>query len=248
VDGAAYIQQLERGEHSVRKRKESGQSMLEFALCLPILCFLLLAVVDFARAYSVEKRLEQGAHSATLAVSDPSFSDSGRYSDVANYIAAQAGLTAGTVNPTRTYSADANGNNRVIITAEYKYRLLLPGLRNLQVGGITDGTLAIGVRATGVAPTDPPDIDPTGCSSSHCVSITPSTGRGTPSGLDGLVCTVFWENDATVPPTLSPKALWPNCSTTNPFFYNAPQGQEVTATITQADGVVSRPASPVTVP
>src|SRR6185437_12012762 len=109
---------------------------------------------DFARAYSVQKRIAQGAYSAALALSDPSYSNS----EVANYIAAQAGLSSGSVSVTKTYSADLNGNNHITITAGYQYSMLLPGLQALRVGGITNGKLAIGVRATRSAPTNPPTI------------------------------------------------------------------------------------------
>jgi hypothetical protein len=223
---------------------ECGQSLLELALCLPVFCFLLLAAVDFARAYSVEKRLEQGAHSAALltVMADPSYSDT----DVASYIAIQAGLPSGTVTAAKTYSADTNGNNHVTITAAYGYPLLFPGLRSVQAGGIANGKLGIGVQATGIAPTDPPLLTHS-CPGTTCqIVVKPNTGAtGTPSGLENLVCTIY-ENGA-------PKRLTPDCSGANPLNYPYTEPCPVsscqfTATITQADGVVSQSSSPWTAP
>ena len=225
-----------------------GQSMTELALAMLVFCFLLLGVVDMARAYSVDKRLEQGAHLAALSYADPSYSST----YVASYIATQAGLSSGAVTVTKTYSVDDNGNNHVILTAAYAYPLLLPGLRNLQVGAITNGKLSIAVQATANAPTDPPtitlDTTTTHCSSTStkCLKIAPSTtGTATPSGLSGLVCTVYLQSGT----TLTPKVLSPQNCETSPLYYDVStlSGQTVVAKITQADGVVSQASSPWTV-
>src|SRR5918911_756800 len=140
-----------------------GQSMTERPMLLPILAFLLLAVVDFAHVHSVQQRLENGTHLAALKLlADPSV-------PLAAGIAAEARLPSGAVTATTVYTADLNGNNHVTITAQYDDPLMLPGLRNLQTRALTNGKLRITVQATGLARTDPPTIaiDPV---LSHCGS------------------------------------------------------------------------------
>src|SRR5438105_117590 len=114
-----------------------GQSMIELALLIPVLGLLLLAVVDFARAYNVQQRLENGAHLVALQLlANPSV-------PVAASIAAQAGLPPGSVTATTSYAADLNGDNHVTLTAQYDDPLMLPGLRSMQTHTPSNGTLRI---------------------------------------------------------------------------------------------------------
>jgi Flp pilus assembly protein TadG len=218
-----------------------GQSMTELAMLLPILAFLLLAVVDFAHVHSVQQRLENGAHLAALKLlANPSVS-------LAPDIAAEARLPSGAVTATTVYTADRNGDNHVTITAQYDDPLMLPGLRNLQTRALTNGKLRITVQATGLARTDPPtitnDLLPLlHCSlgSTYCLKIAPLTGTGpaTPSGLSNLVCTVYRNG--------TPQQLQPGCDPSTPLYYGATgvsPGETFTATVTQADGIVSLPGT-----
>jgi hypothetical protein len=218
-------------------------------MLLPILAFLLLAVVDFAQVYSVQQRLENGAHLAALKLlANPS-------EPLAADIATEARLPSSAVTATTTYTADLNGDNHVTITAQYDDPLMLPGLRNLQTRAFTNGKLRITVQATGLARTDPPtitnDLTLSDCGLSsgignYCLKIMPSTGPATPSGLSypvsQLVCTVY-RNGA-------PQQLQPGCSADprnlNPLYYGATgvsSGETFTATVTQADGIVSLPVT-----
>jgi TadE-like protein len=215
-----------------------GQSMTELAMLLPILAFLLLAVVDFAHVHSVQQRLENGTHLAALKLlANPSV-------PLAAGIAAEARLPSTAVTATTSYTADLNGDNHVTIMAQYDDPLMLPGLRNLQTRALTNGKLRITVQATGLARTDPPTItsDPlSSCSPStgitYCLKVAPSTGSATPSGLRNLVCTVY----RGVSGNVTPQQLQPGCESA-PLYYGATgvsPGEAFTATITQADGVVS---------
>ena len=224
-----------------RTRHGRGQSMTELAMLLPILAFLLLAVVDFAQVHSVQQRLENGTHLAALKLlANPSV-------PLAAGIAAEARLLSSAVTATTSYTADLNGDNHVTITAQYDDPLMLPGLRNLQTRALTNGKLRITVQATGLARTDPPTITTdllTNCSLSsgigtYCLKIAPLTGTGpaTPSGLRHLVCTVYRNG--------TPQQLQPGCEST-PLYYGATgvsSGETFTATVTQADGVVSLPGT-----
>ncbi len=220
-----------------------GQSMIELALLMPVLCFLLLAVVDLARAYSVAQRLEQGAHLASSKLlATPTL-------PLVAAVAAEAGLPPSAVTATASYSADPNGNNHVTITAAYPYPLLLPGLRALQLGALSNGTVRIAVQAAGLARTDPPTIASdltlsdcalTAAAGVYCLQIAPlPAGTGaTPAGLVGLVCTVYKNG--------TPLALQPSCANGTPLRYGATgvtATDHFTATVTQADGVVSVPGT-----
>src|SRR5919204_5636696 len=194
-----------------------GQSMPELAMLLPILAFLLLAVVDFAHVHSVQQRLENGTHLAALKLlANPCVSPP---ACIATDIAAESRLPSGAVTATTSYAADPNGDNHVTITAQYDDPLMLPGLRNLQMSALTNGKLRITVQATGLARTDPPtitnDLLPLiHCSlgSTYCLKIAPSTGSATPSGLSNLVCTVYRNG--------TPQQLQPGCESA-PLYYGA---------------------------
>ncbi len=165
-------------------------------------------------------------------------------------IATEAGLPASAVTATTSYGADPNGNNHVTITAAYAYPLMLPGIRNLQTGALSNGTLLIAVRATNLARTDPPTItsDPTlsDCAltpavGASCLQVAPLPPPGTgatPAGLGSLFCTVY-KNGA-------PQAVRLACASGTPLYYGATgvtATDRFTATVTQADGVVSLPGS-----
>src|SRR5919204_658286 len=87
-----------------------GQSMTELAMLLPILAFLLLAVVDFAHVHSVQQRLENGTHlAASKLLANPSV-------PLAAGIAAEARLPSSAVTATTSYTADLNGDNHVTLS------------------------------------------------------------------------------------------------------------------------------------
>src|SRR5919201_6409516 len=84
-----------------------GQSVTELAMLLPILAFLLLAVVDFAQVHSVQQRLENGTHLAALKLlANPCVP---LPACIAADIATEARLPSGAVSATTIYTPDLNG-------------------------------------------------------------------------------------------------------------------------------------------
>jgi hypothetical protein len=64
----------------------------------------------------------------------------------------------GTVTAITHYSTDANGDDQVVVTAQYGYPLLLPGLQGVRTGRLSDGKLQITVQAAGLATTSVPTL------------------------------------------------------------------------------------------
>lgn len=85
-----------------RARDERGQALVEFAITMPILLFLLLGIVDFARAWNVYEVLtDAGREGARHAVVDNGSSDA-EVQGIVIQAAARAGisLTAGDITIT----------------------------------------------------------------------------------------------------------------------------------------------------
>jgi Flp pilus assembly protein TadG len=75
------------------KESESGQALVEFAITLPILLFLLLGIADFARAWNVYEVLtDAGREAARLAVVDNGSTEA-EVRAVVREAAARAGIT-----------------------------------------------------------------------------------------------------------------------------------------------------------
>lgn len=166
---------------------ERGQSMVELALIIPMLCMLLLGAVDFARVSSVQQHLEQAVHLATLRLQTDSTLA------VTSFVQAESGLPSATASKgySADFSASPDGADQVVVTATYDYPLLLPGLQNLRTRTLSDGKLHVSVTGAGVATTDPPTI----VTSSHTVTVTPPmAGNATPPGLT-LTCMLVDQSD-----------------------------------------------------
>lgn len=122
------------------RRSYRGQSTVELALCLPVVCYLLVGAVDFARLLSAQHHLAHAAHVLTLRlIKTPPSRLTG--TTLTTLIAGESGLAGATA--TLRYVADSAGGVQAIVSAHYDYPLLLPGLQALRVGGAPAGTLPI---------------------------------------------------------------------------------------------------------
>src|SRR5437763_8135215 len=100
-----------------------GQSIVELAMILPVMLFLLLGAVDYAQVLSAEQHLENAAHVATLRLlTTPSLSSP---ANLAALIQAESGLAP--VSAVARYSVSGERADQVVVTATYNYPLLLPG-------------------------------------------------------------------------------------------------------------------------
>jgi Flp pilus assembly protein TadG len=214
--------------HPVRRRAR-GQSIVELAMILPIVLFLLLGAVDYAQVLSAEQHLENAAHVATLRLlTQPSLSSP---VPLKALIQAESGLAP--VSAGATYSVSGEGADQVVVTATYNYPLLLPGLQNLRIGALSNGTFQISVSAAGVAVTTPPTVS----DSSGTITVLPPTGTTVPSGL-ALRCTLY-KNAMPVPtpqPCSTAGATWSHPAAVATYTY--------TATVMQVNGLTSAPSTP----
>jgi hypothetical protein len=140
------------------------------------------------------------------------------------------------VSASATYSVSGEGADQVVVTATYNYPLLLPGLQNLRIGALSNGTFQISVSAAGVAVTTPPTVsDPSGT-----VTVLPPTGTTVPSGLS-LTCTLYQNGVQTASGA---------CSSGAPFQWTnpSPGTNAYTATVMQVNGITSAPSTPVSGP
>ena len=123
------------------RRRERGQSLVEFALILPILMALLLLTIDVGRLFyayvGVTNASREGAayavaNVAAQGVSDPTIATR----------AQQEGSTTYAVTSTCAPSCVANGQNTVKVSVSTTFNFLFPILLpNMQLGGASTGVI-----------------------------------------------------------------------------------------------------------
>jgi Flp pilus assembly protein TadG len=201
-------------------------------MILPVVLFLLLGAVDYAQVLSAEQHLENAAHVATLRLLTRP--DLGSPASLKPFIQAESGLAP--VSAGATYSVSGEGADQVAVTATYNYPLLLPGLQNLRIGALSNGTFQISVSAAGVAVTSPPTVTDT----SGTITVLPPTDTTVPSGLT-VTCTLYENGVQTASGA---------CSSGSPFQWTnpSPGANAYTAKVMQVNGITSAPSTPVSGP
>lgn len=125
-------------------RRDDGQALVEFALTMPILLFLLLGIVDFARAWNVYEVLtDAGREAARYAVVDNG-STQVEVRQLVKDAAGRAGLvvTDGDI----TINEGAARGDPTTVTVQYGYELKWVGWMMGLLGG--DRTLNFTVAST----------------------------------------------------------------------------------------------------
>ncbi|MDN3019727.1 TadE/TadG family type IV pilus assembly protein [Paenibacillus sp. BSR1-1] len=112
-------------------KSEKGQSLVEFALVVPLLILLLFGIIDFARIFHVYLTMDHAGREAARAASIGNDDTSIRTTAVND--AASIGLTADKV--AISSGSRASGSN-VTITITYPITFLTPVIGNI-VGSIT---------------------------------------------------------------------------------------------------------------
>lgn len=125
----------------MRRGLESGSSLIEVALVLPILLVLSMGMLDFGRAFHTKSLLDQaareGARLAAVTAPDVPLVQ-GRVATV---------LAAGGVTPTSTTVDGPDGSRMVTVTVTATFAFVTPGVFAF-VGGSYGNTLAMTGRST----------------------------------------------------------------------------------------------------
>ena len=126
------------------KKREDGQSLVEFAMVVPIFLLVLFAIVDFGMAFhawiTVTNSAREGARIG--AVHAPAASIEQRVRDTAT------SLDETNLHVTVTNADDQGGQpgESVVVDVSYDYSLMTPlaNLLNLVSGGIIADTFSLG--------------------------------------------------------------------------------------------------------
>ena len=111
-------------------RQRRGAAVVELAVLLPLLVFLFVITVDFARIYYFSVTLQNCARAGALHASDPLVADESAFASTE--AAALSDATNITPSPTitKTDGVDASGRAYVTVTAAYTFRSIarFPGV------------------------------------------------------------------------------------------------------------------------
>jgi Flp pilus assembly protein TadG len=157
-----------------KKRAESGQSLVEFALLLPIMLLVLLGAVNLGLAIRAQLQLaqvtQQGAqylvHHAAYSEADAATSTNSTCPGLATYSKLEtymSGLSSYQLTPLEvcvapgTSSIAVNGTTSLVqqdtVTVHYPFHLIFPMIGALSVGMLSNGNINLGATASTIAAT-----------------------------------------------------------------------------------------------
>lgn len=125
-------------------KREDGQSLVEFALVVPIFLLVLFAIVDFGMAFhawiTVTNSAREGARYGAVRATSPQIMQ--RVRDTAESLD-QANLTVSVTN------AEGQPGESVVVDVSYDYSLMTPlaDLLNMVSGGTIPATLGLSSTA-----------------------------------------------------------------------------------------------------
>jgi hypothetical protein len=126
------------------RKREDGQSLVEFALVIPIFLLVLFAIVDFGMAFhawiTVTNSAREGARIGSVRATSGEIEQ--RVRDTATSLE-QANLSVGVTN------AEGQPGESVEVDVSYDYSLMTPlaDLLNMVSGGVIPATLNLGSTA-----------------------------------------------------------------------------------------------------
>ena len=129
---------MPRTPHTSRA-SERGTALIEFALVLPLLLVLTLAVVDLSRAFYAKNVIEQAAREGVRLLAVTSSADSALVRSRVLEVAKFGGVT---VSGLTISGPDAA--RQVLVDVQCQFSWLMPGLFELVGAGITNPTTLAG--------------------------------------------------------------------------------------------------------
>lgn len=115
-----------------RRNGRKGVAAVELAVLLPLLVFLFLITIDFARVFYFSLTLTNCARAGALYASDPAVAHESPFADVQAAALADATNISPSPTITQTQATDASGRDYVIVTASYTFSTVtgFPGIPN----------------------------------------------------------------------------------------------------------------------
>lgn len=119
------------GEHRNRRyKRRKGQGLVEMALLAPLLVFILMATVDFARAYSAYIEVTNSARAGAIygSRSSSNANDAAAVRDAALADSPTIFGTAPTISSST--ATDTDGYEQITVTVDYTFSVLtgFPGI------------------------------------------------------------------------------------------------------------------------
>ena len=107
-----------------------GAALVELAVLLPLLAFLFVIAVDFARIYHYSLTLQNCARAGAMYASDPNVADESPFASIPEAALADAVDLDPQPTITNGTGTDASGRTYVAVAASYPYRSLthFPGI------------------------------------------------------------------------------------------------------------------------
>jgi len=115
----------------IRKKKQLGQSLVEFALVLPILLLTIMGVVEFGRIFMTQQVITNASREGARAAILPGNTEAEVYETVSSYMSS-AGLVSGLSLETSNVGENVQPGTRTSVTVRYDLPILtgsiIPGL------------------------------------------------------------------------------------------------------------------------
>jgi Flp pilus assembly protein TadG len=127
----ATATRLGKGAKATRARRR-GAAVVELAVILPLLVFLFVIAVDFARVFYYSVTLTNCARAGAMYASDPTTSAESPFASTAAAAVADAPNLSPAPTVSTTSGTDAAGRPYVEVTAAYTFRTItgFPGVPN----------------------------------------------------------------------------------------------------------------------
>ena len=118
--------------HHGSQRGRKGGAAVELAVLAPLLAFLFVIAVDFARVFYYTQVIENCARNGALYASDPKTQSQSPYSTLTDAATADAPSLSPTPTATSTTGTDAAGNDYVQVTVSWTFKTItgFPGIPN----------------------------------------------------------------------------------------------------------------------
>ncbi len=121
------------------RSSERGTALIEFALVLPLLLVLTVAVVDLSRAFYAKNVAEQAAREGVRLLAVTSTADSALVRQRVLQVANSAGVTVSGLTMT-----DPDASRQVSVKVDCAFDWLMPGVFNLFGAGLKNPTALSG--------------------------------------------------------------------------------------------------------